>query len=231
VTREAVVDGFEYFLDDAVEASLAEFSVARAVRKGTRGPAGAVVDSLLKNSEALHQRVVRPELDAYRRQTLDQFRVILDCMEADKDLDEQQETILSTGAVAESIRSDIPVGRRNEVKSELLSHHRGMSEAVKPLLASPESEFWAAATAELSRDEAEALVSEHFAFTGPLRRNRDAFEMATTVDVGAVVGGFATVLPQSTIEVEYTDEAIRAMYRAEQSVVQGALDEIDRRFD
>lgn len=230
MTREAVVNGFEYFLDDAVEASLSEFSVARAVRNGTRGPTGAVVDRLLKNSEALHRRVVKPELDAYRRRTLDQFRLILDCVEANEGIDEQQETILSTGAVAESIRSDIPEERRTEVKSELLSHHRGMSEAVKPLLSSPESEFWTAATSELSRDEAETLVSEHFAFTGPLRRNRKAFEMATTVDVGAVVGGFAKVLPQSTIEVEYTNEAIRAMYRAEQSVVQGAFDEIDRRF-
>ena len=231
MTREAVEDGFEYFLDGAIEATIQEFSVSRAFRNGARGPSGAVVDNLLKNSETLHRRVVRPELERYRRRTLTQFGVVLDYVESGEDIDAYREQILETGAVVESIRADVSGERRERVEDELLAHHRGLGEAVRPLLTSPEDSFWDATTATLTREEAEALVSEHFAFTGPLRRHREALEMSTTVDATAVFGSFARVFPTPTFEVEYTDEALRAMYRAEQSVVQQAHHEIDRLFD
>ncbi|MFC7073763.1 hypothetical protein ACFQJ7_07760 [Halovenus rubra] len=231
MTREAVVEGFEHFITDAIETTVAEFSVARAVQNGSRGATGAAVDRLLKNSETLHKRVVQPELNAYRRQTLSQFHVVLDCVEAGETIDDNRSKILSTGGVAESIRTDISQERRERVMTQLLDHHRGLGNAVEPLLASPKSEFWAAARSALNRKEAERLVSEHFAFADPLRQNRDAFEMLTTIDISAVLGGLATVLPSSTIEVEYTDEAVRAMYRAQQSVIQSATSEVDHRFE
>lgn len=230
MTRTAVEDGFEQFLDEAVETALDEFSVARALRNGTRGPTGSVVDSLLENPGSLHRRVVRPELESYRRRTLDQFGVVLDYVESGEPIEQFRADILEAGAIAESVRRDIPRERRQAVRDSLLAHHRGLGEAVEPLLASPESEFWTAAVSELSRNEAEQLVSEHFAFTRPLRRHRDAFEMTTTVDVSAVLGGIASLLPVASVDVEYTDEAIRAMHRAEQSVVSAAETEIDRRF-
>ena len=230
MTREAVEDGFEYFLDDAIEATIEEFSVSRALR-GARGPGGAAVDNLVKNAETLHRRVVQPELERYRRQTLAQFRVVLDYVESDADIDAYREQILETGAVVESIRTDVPTERRARVEDELLAHHRGLGEAVTPLLTSPEDSFWDATTAALTREEAETLVSEHFAFTGPLRRNREALKMSTTVEATTVLGSFGRVFPTPTFEVEYTDEALRAMYRAEQSVVQQANREIDRLFD
>lgn len=231
MTREAVTDGFEYFLDDAIEATIEEFSVARAFRDGARGPTGAVVDRLLKDSETLHRRVVGPELETYRQQTLDQFRVVLDYVESDDDIDQYREELLETGALAGSIRTDIPRDRREAVTAALVDHHRGLGEAVEPLVASPESDFWEAAAAELTREKAARLVSEQFAFTGPLRRHRDAFEMVATVDAPAVLGGVAGLLGDPTVEVEYTDEAIRAMYRAEQAVIHGTQQELDRLFD
>ncbi len=231
MTRTAVEEGFEYFVDEVSETTLEEFSVARALRGGSRGSTGAVVDSLLKSSETLHRRVVQPELESYRRQTLDQFGVVLDAVESDEAIDTYREKILESGPVGESIRADIPPERQREVKDHLLTHHRGVGEAVEPLIDSDEDDFWEAAATALTRAEARTLVREQFPFTGPLRRHRDALRMETTVDVAAVVGGIATMLPTTTLEVEFTDEAIRAMYRAEQSVVQRATDEIDRRFD
>lgn len=231
MTRTAVEAGFEYFLDEAIETAIAEFSVARALRNGSRGPTDSVVDGLLKNSETLHRRVVRPELETYRRQTLDQFGVVLDYADSGEPIDHFRDELLETGAVAESIRTSVPRDRREQVKDSLVARHRELGEAVEPLLDSSESDFWVAARKELTREQAEALVSEQFPFTGPLRRHRDAFEMATTVDASAVLGGVATFLPASQFEVVYTDEAIRAMYRAEQSVIQDAFDEIDQLFD
>lgn len=230
MTRTAVEEGFAHFLDEAIEETIATFSVARALRSGARGPASVVVDGLLKNSQTLHRKVVEPELQTYRRQTLDQFGVVLDYVDSGDELDAYRDDILETGALVDAIRSDLSRARRREVTAALLAHHRGLGEAVEPLLESPADDFWTAATAELTRAEAEALVGEHFAFTGPLRRHRDAFEMVTTVDPGAVLGGLGALVPTSPFAVEYTDEALRAMYRAEQSVIQRANGEIARRF-
>jgi len=102
---------------------------------------------------------------------------------------------------------------------------------VRPLLQADESAFWPAVTDTLSRDQAMALVSEHFAFTQPLRDHRDAIAMTTTVDPDTVLGGLAGLLPTRSFEVEYTCEALRSMYRAEQSVIQEAEREIAQRFD
>lgn len=231
MTRTAVEDGFAYFLDEAIETTLEEFRVARVLRNGTRDPTGAVVDSLLKNSESLHRRVVQPELETYRTRTLGQFGVMLDYVASNEPLEEHRQEVLEAGAVANSIRGDISRERQQAVRESLLTRHRELGEAVEPLLTSPESDFWTAAVTELTREEAEQLVSEQFPFTGPLRRHRDAFEMVATIDISAIVGGVARILPTSSVDVEYTGEAIRAMYRAEQSVVHAAETEIDRRFD
>lgn len=231
MTRKAVEEGFEYFLDEAIEVTFEEFSVARAMRNGARGPSGTVVDNLLKNSDTLHERVVQPELQSYRRQTLDQFGVVLDYVESEESIDHYRREILESGPVLESIRTDIPRERRARVKDHLVDHHRGLGEAVEPLLTSGESDFWDATARELTREEAETLISEAFPFTGPLRRHQEALEMATAVDPDAVLGGVTQILPTPSFEVEYTDEAIRAMYRAEQSVIHSAKQEIDRLFE
>lgn len=231
MTREAVEEGFEYFLDEVVEASMEEFSVSRAVLDGARGPGGAMVDTLLRRSETLHRRVVRPELESYRRRTVEQFGLVLDCVENGETVEDNRERVLEAGVVADSIRDDVPRDRRERVTDDLLAHHRALGRAVEPLLDSPESAFWAAATSELSRAEAETLVGEQFAFTGPLRAHRDALEMVTTVDPVEVVGPVARLTgPDPSFDVEYTDEAIRALYHAQRAVTADAEREIDRRF-
>jgi len=53
------MDAFEWFVDNAIQQTATEFNVSRALRQGVRGPGGATVDRLLKNSD---HRVVQPEL-------------------------------------------------------------------------------------------------------------------------------------------------------------------------
>jgi hypothetical protein len=232
VTREAVESGFEQFLDDAIEATAEEFSVARVLKDGRRGPGGAAVDKLLGNSETVHRNVVEPELDEYRRRTVEQFQLLLDAVESGDPIDNHRAEILAAGGFTDEIRSDLPAAERERVRDDLFAHHRQLGQAVEPLLGSPESSFWDAARTELARDEAERLVATHFAFTEPLRTNRAAFEMETTIDVAEVVGGLARILGDGAkFDVEYTDEAIRAMRRAEETVIHEAKREIDRRFE
>jgi len=230
VTRDAVMEGFERFVDDAIEGTAAEFSVSRALRQGVRGPGGATVDRLLKDSDLLWDHVVQPELDSYREQTVAQFSVLLDAVEADEPIEAHRDAILDAGTFAAAIRDDLPAERRRRVEDRLFAHHESLGNAVVPLLESPEDEFWAAARATLEPDVARELIEEQFAFTAPLREHRDAFALATVIDPGELLGGLGLLAP-STLEIEYTDEAIRAMRRAERTVIAEANRELDRRFE
>jgi len=222
--------GFEQFVGEAIEQTAAEFSVSRALQGG-RGSGGKAVDRLLKHSDLLWDRVVQPELDSYRDQTVAQFAVLLDWVESDAPLGEYRREILDTGSFADAIRSDVSRERREQVEDTLLAHHERLGHAVEPLVETPETEFWPAAEAVLGTDQARALIEEHFAFTDPVVENRDAFEMVTAVDTDALLGGLGGLLAPGTISVEYTDEAIRAMRRAERAVIADASRKLDERFD
>jgi hypothetical protein len=231
VTRQAAREGFETFVDDAIAVTAEEFSVARALRQGVRGPGGRVVDRLLKDSDALWERVVRPELDAYRDQICTQFDVVLDYVADDAGIDAYRADILAVDSYAEALRDTVRGERRERIHDDLVARQQALGDAVAPLVAAPEEEFWAALATAYDHDRAVSLVEDHFAFTGPLRAERDAYVMATTFDPADVLGGFGSLLGGlPTVEVEYTDEAIRSMRRAEQTVIAETKREITRRF-
>lgn len=232
VTREAARDGFERFVDDAIDVTMTQFSVTRAVRQGVRGPGGKVVDRLLKNSEVLHERVVRPELDDYRDQILSQFDVVLDYAADDAGIESYREDILAADSYARALKETLSAERRESIHDRLVARQQRLGEAVKPLIAAPEDDFWAALETAFDRPEAESLVEDHFAFTGPLREHRNAFEMATAFDPADVVGGSIGSLLGGlpTVEVDYTDEAIRSMARAEKQVIGDTKAELEQRL-
>lgn len=225
--------GFERFVGDAINASLEHFDVARALRRGVDGPGGSVVNRLLGNTRAVRRRVVEPRLQTYRRQVLAQFDVILEYAESDESIDAFRDEILDHDIFAQSIRSGISPARRQEIRDRLLERHRALGDAAAPLLDAPEDDFWAAARSTLDRTEAKRLVEEQFVLTRPVREHTDALELSATVDPGEVLGGLGRVLGGRlpSIEVTYTEEAIRALQRAEREVVADATAEIDRQFD
>lgn len=232
VTREAVESGFERFVTETIEATAEEFSVARAFRQGARGPGGSVIDRLLKDSDTLWRRVVQPELDAYRCQTLEQFGVLLDYVESGEEFERYRQRLLELDSFAAAIDESVPDSRQESLRETLLDRQREMGEAIRPVVESSEPAFWPAVRASLTAQEARALVGDHFAFTWPVRENRDAFVLSTSFDPGDVLGGLGGILGGGlpTVTVTYTDEAIRSMHRAERAVIAEALGEIDERF-
>jgi hypothetical protein len=226
MTRQAVMDGFEQFVGDAIEQTAAEFSVSRVLG----GSQGGMVDKLLGSSENLQETLVEPKLAEHRQEIISQFDVILDYVESDSSIDEYQTAILDADAFADSLRPGLPDERRQTVVDELLERHRRLGDAVEPVLLSEESDFWVAARDALTEGEATQLVEEHFAFTGSLRDHRGAFTMKTTIDPGEVLGGIGGMLGGSEIEIEYTDEALRAMRHAEREVIADAKSKVDAQF-
>ena len=232
VTRAAVREGFERYVDRAVGRTAEAFRVGRALREG--GPGSGVVDRLLGNSELLRERVVQPELDAYRGQVLEQFETLLDYVESGDDIGSYREPLLAADAYEDALRPDLPAERRAEVRDRLVERQRRFGEALAPVVAAEKAEFWPAVTATLSEEEAVALVETHFAFTEPLRADRDAFRMAVRFDPGDVLGGLAglgaTLGGLPAVEVDYTDEALRAMGRAEEAVVASTKRDLEERY-
>jgi hypothetical protein len=206
--------GFAHFVDRAIEATAAEFSVGRALR-GTDGPTTRLIDGIA-NSDTLHERLVEPELAAYREQVIGQFETLLDAVESDDPLPAHREAILERDAFLDALRSDLPAERRAAIADDVFAHHAGLGRAVEPLVSAEADDFWRAAEQSLDPSSARELVRERFVFTAPLRDHPRAFRFATTIDPG--------------IEVEFTEEAVRAMRRAERQVVAETLAEVDERF-
>jgi hypothetical protein len=229
VTREAVVQGYERFVSDAIERTVDEFSLTRAVQNGVEAPGGGVVDKLLKNSGRVRRKVVQPELEMYRDRAFEQFGVLLDYVESGEDIDAYREQLADVGAFENELREDLPDERREEVLDFMMGRYERLGQALVPLLESPEPEFWDAAVAELSADESRNLVEEHFRFTKPLREYPDAFQLVATVNGTDVLGPFG--LAFGSIDVVYTEEATRATTLAEEAVIEDAKREIEQRFD
>jgi hypothetical protein len=232
MTREAVEAGFVRFVDDVVDETVAEFSVARALRRGVRGPGGQLADRLVKNSGALRRRVVEPELDAYRARARRQFEAVLDAVESDEPFEAHADAVLRADSYWEAVRPDLPATRRDRVRETLLDRNRALGEAVRPVVDAPADDFWTATTDALTLAEATTLVESSFAFTDPLVAHRDAFVFETAFDPADVLGGVGGLLAGGlpTVEVEFTDEAVRAMCRAEEVVIARTVREVRRRF-
>ena len=229
MTREAATEGVERFVDRTVEATRREFRVGRALRGTGLGPGGALVDRLRREADALERRVVEPELDAYRRRSIEQFEVVLTYAESDDPIDAFAAELLERDSYLESLDPDVSSETHDAVVDDLLARLERLGDGIEPLVRRPEDEFWSAVLAAYDRPAAIELVEEAFPFTGPLREHRDAFAFTVEIDPGAVLGGvLANGLPTAT--VDYTDEAIRAMRRAERQVVHETKGEIETRF-
>ena len=229
MSRDAARAGFEQFLDDAVTATREEFSVERVLRGTGLGPGGRLVDRFRDRAEALERRVVEPELATYRERSVAQFEVVLDAVESGDGIDAVADDVLAADSYVAALDPDAPSARGESLTDAVLARNRRLAAAVEPVVARPEDAFWPAVEAALDREEALALVEEAFPFTGPLREHRDVLTFETRLDPSEVVGGaLASRLP--SVGVEYTDEAVRAMTRAEQRVIHEARREVGQRF-
>jgi hypothetical protein len=229
MTRDAVEQGFERYLADLVDETYEAFDVA-AVLRGSRGGGSRAVSKLLKNSRPLERHVVRPKLRAYQRTILRQFEPVLDyAADTDTGFEAYADEVLARDLYWDSLRPDVDSQRREAIQERLLARQRAFGDALAPLVAAESDDFFEAVVAAYDREAATDLVEEHFVFSTPLREERDAFAFELEIDPGDVLGGLARALP--TLEVEFTDEALRSMRRAEQRVLPEAKSDIEAAYE
>jgi hypothetical protein len=231
MTRDAVEAELHDVVDATMDAVYEEFDVVRAVGRSRNGAAGSrAVSALVKRNRALDRHLVRPELDRYRENARRQVSTTLDAVEAGEPVARHREALLAASVYREALAADAPPETRAAVEAAVVERFERAGETVAPLVESEETSFWAAARAELSREAVEELLAANVSFAPRMREFRDALTFETRLDPGAVLDGpFASRLPAVT--VDYTDEALRAMYRGETRVRRAYEREIDRRFD
>ncbi|WP_136715666.1 hypothetical protein [Halorientalis salina] len=232
MTREALETGFETYVDDIMTAAYDRFDVTAAFAGGT-SQGGRVVSKLVKKNYLLDRHVVKPALESYEQDVLDQVQVLLDYAETpDAEFEDYSDEALSHDTFYQSLREDLSEERRGEIRERLVEQQRRLAEAARPIVEAEEDEFWPAVEATLSRSEAEQLVEEHFAFTEPLREYPDAFRFTETVDTGELLAGpLALGMPTPSVTLDYTDEVRRVLVEAERRTIDEVLEEVDRRFD
>ncbi|MDS0261560.1 hypothetical protein NDI56_19345 [Haloarcula sp. S1CR25-12] len=229
MTRDAVEQGFERYLADLVDETYHAFDVA-AVLRGSRSGRSRAVSKLLKNSRPLERHVVRPKLREYQRTILRQFDPVLDyAADADASFEAYADEVLARDLYWDSLRQEVRGERREAIRERLLARQHAFGDALAPLVAADSDDFFEAVVAAYDREPALAMVEEHFVFSTPLREERDAFAFELEIDPGDVLGVLARALP--TLEVEFTDEALRSMRRAEKQVLPQAKSDIERAYE
>jgi len=228
VTRAAVRDGFERYVNGLASITSDEFQVSRALGSAG-GPQGKVIDRLLSNSDLVKRKVVQPELKEYRDAILHQFDAVLDYAESDEDFERFADEIIARDLYWDALRSDLTADRREQLRETLLDRQRRMGDAVAPLVAADADSLWAAATTAYDWSGTADLIDAHFAFTEPLHAEPDAYELTIRIDPGDLLGGLARALP--SITVDYTDEARRALTLAQQQVIERAKQDAKTQFE
>lgn len=228
MTRAAAESGLYRIVDDIADAVHAEFDAVRALRRGrSGGMAGAVVNELVKRNRLLDRYVVQPEVQRHRENARRQLTVMLDCLVHDESIEDYRDVLLDADLYYTELDPDTARETREAVAEAVVSRYRTAREHVAPVVESSEADFWPAVTATLSREQAHDLVRANFSFAEEMRTYREAFSFSTRLDPGDLLGR-RTPLP--TIAVEYTDESLRAMGRAETRVRRALDREIERRY-
>jgi hypothetical protein len=229
VTREAAAEGFDSFVDELADRTFQEFDAVAALT-GASGPGSRVVDRLVAKNALVERRVVRPELEGFRVDARRQFDHVLDyATDPSRSFDAVADDVLAADGFYAALRADLPEDRRARLRTEILDRHRALGDAVVPLVRSDADAFWPAIADAFEVGEALGLVEEHFTFADPVRANPDAYRFETEIDPGDLLGGpLASGLP--TVTLEYTEQALTAMRRAEAQVVEDTKREVRQRF-
>lgn len=229
MTRRAVEHEFERYLSQFVDETYAAFDVA-AVLRGSNGSGSRVASKLLNNSRPLERHVIRPKLQSYQQQILDQLDPVLDYAEAtDAAFETYADDVLARDIYWNGLRDTVRGDRRDRIRDRLLARQRSFGDDLAPLVAADSDDFWTAVTESYDRETATEILQEHLEFTVPLREERDAFAFELTIDPGDVLGGLARTLP--TLDVEFTDEALRSMRHAEQQVIPAAKADVQQAYE
>lgn len=227
MTRAAARHGVEYYLGRLVRYAYDAFDVSAALR-GSSVTGGRLVSRLLKRSETIESLVVEPELERYKRTAMAQFEAVLDYAASDADASEHREALLAEDQYRAAMDDSLSQERREEIESALFERAVRVGDAVAPIVAAEEDDFWPAVVSAYDEEEARQAVTDAVSFTDPLEQFPDAFTFAVELDPREIIGRLAFRAP--SFSVDYTEEAARCLGRAEAAVRDEVERDVARRY-
>ncbi len=110
--------------------------------------------------------------------------------------------------------------RKEAFREDLTEYFERTSEGIKPLVESPEEEYWDAMVACYTKDEARDYLDAHFSRADIIERYKDDMVMEMELDTG---------LPIESME--YTDEAVRVFSVGEAEMRDRVHKQLDKVYD
>ncbi len=206
MTEEAVRNQFDAFIDRMDRYVADEVNPLNAVDVEIRLPKRVL--------EAVLRPLVRREVDSVGSTFERKFDIVVDCAAGDT-VEERRDEYLRADAFY--VNADESV--RDELGRELVESLRTMSSNVRPLVESERDEFWEAVVEEYDEDGAKRAIRDGFDYSKTARKYADDVNLTVTVRAGLL-----------SKEIEYTDEAVRALTVAEERLRHDVTEEIERAY-
>ncbi len=215
--KEKIEEEFHSLLDEVVDGIEDKLDIEKAVqRRSSSRTAGKVAS----NSDTLRRKVIRPEINSYRKDLKKQFSTVLNAVELNRDVREFEEEILEKDIFHQNMN---PQSR--EVEKKIMRRFENLHGAMQKLMDSESGEAWKGVEENFSEDEAREFIQEMFGFLEELEEHENRLEYIKDVSLSDI----GLLLPVK-VEIDYTPEALEVMKESEDEVREKLEKKIDRMY-
>jgi len=214
-TRE---EEFHDLLDDVADGVGEKLDISEAVMRRSSSKTAA---NMVSDSSRVNEKIIEPEIEAYRRDLKKQFSRLLESVEEDKNVHSQKEKLLKHDIFYQNLES-----HSEEVERKVMERLESLHNAISRIKDSQEEDVWDAVHDKFTRREAEKFIDDMFGFMSELESHEDELTYRKNVDMSKI----SKILPFD-IEVDYTPEALEVMKESEKEVREEMEAKIDQLYE
>jgi hypothetical protein len=216
--RDKIEEEFHDLLDEVVDGIEQKLDIEKAVqRRSSSRTAGRVAS----NSDTLKRKVIRPEINSYRKDLKTQFSTILDAVEQNREVEEFERKLLKHDIFHQNMQP-----RSDEVRKKIMRRFENLYGTIEKLREAEGEDVWEGVHHRFSEEEAREFVNEMFGFIDELEEHEHRLEYVKEVSLSDL----GLLLPIN-LEIEYTPEALEVMKDSEQEVRQKLEKKVDHMYD
>ena len=214
--KEKIEDEFHALLDEVVNGIEDKLDIEKAVQTRSSSRTAGKVAS---NSDTLRRKVIRPEINSYRKDLKEQFSTVLDALEQNRDVREFEREILEKDIFHQNMNP-----QSEDVEKKIMQRFENLHGAMQKLMDSEVDDVWRGVEENFSEDEAREFIQDMFGFLDELEEHENRLEYIKDVRLSDI----GLLLPVK-LEIDYTPEALEVMKESEEEVrekLEARLDEM-----
>lgn len=225
MTRTAAEQGIVEVFDVMMTNFIDEFSWERVLQETSLRPGGAIVDKLLDVTDVVESRALEPLLNRYRRNAIEYFQRALDYAEGEVSADAIREEFPAYDENIHILDSTASRAEYRELVDDVVKYYCEVGETIEPVVAHSSDDFWQAVEGSMDEDRAVMVLERSMSFSDILEAHREILDMKLELNPAHILSMPGRVLAPE-VSVEYTDEAISALSRAEQRGIRNLSSDI-----